>query len=78
MTDPWESLRVNDRRQILIADNGQNGGGGPEVDIYDLSGDCRHAAAALPRWPSAPASRTAASCRRSRSSATKATSRPTA
>ena len=41
MTDPWESLRVNDRRQILIADNGQNGGGGPEVDIYDLSGDCR-------------------------------------
>jgi len=41
MTDPWESLRVNDRRQLLIADNGQNGGGGPEVDIYDLSGDCR-------------------------------------
>ena len=41
MTDPWESLRVSDRRQILIADNGQNGGGGPEVDIYDLSGDCR-------------------------------------
>lgn len=40
MTDPWESLRVNDRRQILIADNGQNGGGGPEVDIYDISGDC--------------------------------------
>ncbi|HEX4509145.1 MAG TPA: hypothetical protein VH328_03670 [Burkholderiaceae bacterium] len=41
MTDPWESLRVNERRQILIADNGQNGGGGPEVDLYDLSGDCR-------------------------------------
>lgn len=41
MVDPWESLRVNDRRQILIADNGQNGGGGPEVDIYDLSADCR-------------------------------------
>lgn len=41
MTDPWESLRINDRRQILIADNGQNGGGGPEVDIYDVSGDCR-------------------------------------
>jgi hypothetical protein len=41
MLDPWESLRVNPRRQILIADNGQNGGGGPEVDIYDLSGDCR-------------------------------------
>lgn len=41
MLDPWESLKVNDRRQILIADNGQNGGGGPEVDVYDLSGDCR-------------------------------------
>lgn len=41
MLDPWESLRVNNRRQILIADNGQNGGGGPEIDIYDLSGDCR-------------------------------------
>ena len=41
MLDPWESLRVSERRQILIADNGQNGGGGPEVDIYDLSGDCR-------------------------------------
>ena len=41
MTDPWESLRTNTRRQFLIADNGQNGGGGPEVDIYDISGDCR-------------------------------------
>ena len=41
MLDPWESLRVNHRRQILAADNGQNGGGGPEIDIYDISGDCR-------------------------------------
>ena len=41
MTDPWESLRVSERRQFLIADNGQNGGGGPEIDIYDISGDCR-------------------------------------
>jgi hypothetical protein len=41
MLDPWESLKVNERRQLLGADNGQNGGGGPEVDIYDLSGDCR-------------------------------------
>lgn len=40
MLEPWESLRINDRRQVLIADNGQNGGGGPEVDIYDVSGDC--------------------------------------
>jgi hypothetical protein len=41
MHDPWESLKVNERRQFLGADNGQNGAGGPEVDIYDISGDCR-------------------------------------
>jgi hypothetical protein len=41
MLDPWESLKVNERRQLLAADNGQNGGGGPEVDIYDVSQDCR-------------------------------------
>src|SRR5262249_48755402 len=41
MLDPWESLRVNPRRKILGADDGANGAGGPEVDFYDLSGDCR-------------------------------------
>ncbi|WP_257214699.1 LVIVD repeat-containing protein [Variovorax sp. 54] len=43
MLDPWESLRVNARRQLLIADNGGNVGymGGPEIDVYDLSADCR-------------------------------------
>ena len=41
MLDPWESLKVNERRQLLAADNGHNGGGGPEVDIYDISQDCR-------------------------------------
>jgi hypothetical protein len=41
MTDPWESLRIHNARKILIADNGQNGGGGPEVDIYDVAADCR-------------------------------------
>ncbi len=40
MLDPWESLKVNERRKLLAADNGQNGGGGPEVDIYDVSADC--------------------------------------
>lgn len=47
MLDPWESLKVNERRQLLAADNGMNGGwydgpqnGGPELDIYDISGDC--------------------------------------
>jgi hypothetical protein len=42
MLDPWESLKVNERRQLLTADNGQNGGGGPEIDVYDLSDDCRY------------------------------------
>jgi hypothetical protein len=42
MLDPWESLKVNERRQLLGAINGQNGGGGPEIDIYDISGDCRY------------------------------------
>jgi len=42
MLDPWESLKVNERRQLLMADNGHNGGGGPEVDVYDLSMDCSH------------------------------------
>jgi hypothetical protein len=47
MLDPWESLKVNQRRSLLGATNGHNGGnsntdGGPEVDIYDLSQDCRY------------------------------------
>ena len=41
MLDPWESLKVNERRQLLAANNGHNGGAGPEVDVYDVSGDCR-------------------------------------
>lgn len=41
MLDPWESLKVNERRKVLAADNGNNGGAGPELDIYDISGDCR-------------------------------------
>jgi hypothetical protein len=41
MLDPWESLKVNERRQLLGAINARNGRGGPEVDLYDLSGDCR-------------------------------------
>jgi hypothetical protein len=44
MLDPWESLKVNERRKLLAATNAHNGGfgtGGPEVDVYDLSDDCR-------------------------------------
>jgi hypothetical protein len=41
MIDPWESLKLNDRRQLLAGVNALNGNGGPEIDIYDVSGDCR-------------------------------------
>ncbi len=43
MMDAWEGLRVSANRQLLVAANANNGGatGGPEVDVYDLSGDCR-------------------------------------
>ena len=42
MLDPWESLKVNERRQLLGAVNGANGNGPAAIDIYDVSGDCRH------------------------------------
>jgi hypothetical protein len=45
MLDPWESLKVNTPRELLAADNAHNGGGGqggPEVDVYDISTDCRY------------------------------------
>ncbi len=42
MLDPWESLKVNERRQMLGAVNSTGGAGGPELDLYDLSEDCKH------------------------------------
>lgn len=42
MIDPWESLKVNARRKLLAAVNGTGNAGGPEFDVYDLSGDCTH------------------------------------
>ncbi len=42
MLDPWESLKINERRKLLGAINGANGNGSPAaIDIYDVSGDCR-------------------------------------
>ena len=41
MLDPWESLKVNERRQMLGGVEATNGNGGPNIDLYDLSGDCR-------------------------------------
>lgn len=37
MMDPWESLKVNEQRQLL----GGVEQGGPALDLYDLSVDCR-------------------------------------
>ncbi len=41
MLDPWESLKANQRRQMLGGVEATNGNGGPNIDLYDLSGDCR-------------------------------------
>ncbi len=40
MLDPWESLKVNERRGLLGADAGWNIAGPVFFDVYDLSGDC--------------------------------------
>lgn len=40
MLGPWESLRANPRRALLVADQG-TGPASPFLDVYDLSADCR-------------------------------------
>ena len=40
MLDPWESLKVNERRGLLGADAGWNIGGPVYFDIYDLTAGC--------------------------------------
>ncbi|HUR41426.1 MAG TPA: hypothetical protein VM240_09705 [Verrucomicrobiae bacterium] len=40
MIDPWESLKVADKRGLLGAANSYNGTGNPDLDLYDVSGDC--------------------------------------
>jgi len=41
MLDPWESLKVTPTRQLLGATQATNGRGGPTLDLYDVSEDCR-------------------------------------
>jgi hypothetical protein len=41
MLDPWESLKTNPARRLVGGTNGTGGGGGPELDLYDISVDCR-------------------------------------
>ncbi len=38
MIDPWESLRANAKRKLLVSDSNQN----DFLDVYDVSGDCRN------------------------------------
>jgi len=42
MLDPWESLKVHAGRQLLLGENGTNAAGSPQLDVYDVSGDCRY------------------------------------
>jgi hypothetical protein len=41
MDNPLESLKVNEKRQILGAIRSLDGRDGPEIELYDLSVDCR-------------------------------------
>jgi len=42
MLDPWESLKVNERRGLLGADAGWNVAGPLFFDVYDIKQDCRY------------------------------------
>ena len=43
MAEPWESLKVHERRQLLGAAQANSGGGTqPGFALYDISTDCKH------------------------------------
>src|SRR5437763_10120594 len=42
MLDPWESLKVNERRQMLGAEYSVGGTGTGQLDLYDIADDCRN------------------------------------
>jgi hypothetical protein len=42
MLDPWESMKVNERRQMLGAELGTNAAGTGQLDLYDIRDDCRY------------------------------------
>lgn len=42
MLDPWESLKVNEKRGLLGAGTGWNVAGPAFFDVYDLKEDCAH------------------------------------
>src|SRR5579871_4821857 len=42
MMDPWESLKVNERRKLLGAELSTNAAGDGHLDLYDVADDCTH------------------------------------
>ena len=42
MMDPWESLKVNQSRGLLVAVNVMDGQGVAFMGVYDIRDDCRH------------------------------------
>jgi hypothetical protein len=42
MQDPWETLKVNVKRGLLVAVNVMDGEGASFMGVYDIKGDCKH------------------------------------